>query len=120
MLLVRLALRTLVGMAGLWLAQKFVAGVHFADTQSLVIAALLLGVVNAIVRPVVFFFTLPLTLVTLGLFLLVVNAGMIGLTAWLMDGFTVAGFWPALFAALVVGVTSWFGHMLIGPREETD
>jgi putative membrane protein len=114
MLLVRLALRTLVGMAGLWLAQKFVAGVHFADTQSLVIAALLLGVVNAIVRPVVFFFTLPLTLVTLGLFLLVVNAGMIGLTAWLMDGFTVAGFWPALFAALVVGVTSWFGHMLIG------
>ncbi len=120
MLLVRLVLRTLFGMAGLWLAQKFVPGVHFADTQSLVIAALLLGVVNAIVRPIVFFFTLPLTLVTLGLFLLVVNAGMLALTAWLMDGFTVAGFWPAIFGALVVGVTSWFGHMLIGPNEERE
>ena len=118
MLLIRLLLRTLVGMAGLWLAQKFVPGVDFRDTQSLVIAALLLGVVNAIVRPVVFFFTLPLTLVTLGLFLLVVNAGMLGLTAWLMDGFTIASFWAALFAAIVVGVTSWFGHMLIGPHEE--
>lgn len=120
MLLVRLVLRTLFGMAGLWLAQKFVPGVYFSDTQNLVIAALLLGVVNAIVRPVVFFFTLPITFITLGLFLLVVNAAMIGLTAWLMDGFTVAGFWPALFAAIVVGVTSWLGHMLIGPREERD
>lgn len=118
MLLVRLVLRTLFGMAGLWLAQKFVPGIHFDSTQDLVIAALLLGVVNAVVRPIVFFFTLPITLVTLGLFLLVVNAGMIGLTAWLMGGFTVAGFWPALFASLVVGVTSWFGHMLIGPHEE--
>ena len=117
MLLVRLVLRTLFGMAGLWLAQKFVPGVHFADTQSLVIAALLLGVVNAVVRPIVFFFTLPITLVTLGLFLLVVNAGMIGLTAWLMDGFTVTSFWAALFASVVVGVTSWLGHMLIGPHE---
>ena len=120
MLLVRLVLRTLFGMAGLWLAQRFVPGIHFADTQSLVIAALLLGVVNAIVRPIVFFFTLPLTLVTLGLFLLVVNAAMLALTAWLMDGFTVAGFWPAIFGALVVGVVSWFGHMLIGPNEERE
>ena len=120
MLLVRLVLRTLFGMAGLWLAQKFVPGIHFADTQSLVIAAILLGVVNAIVRPIVFFFTLPITLITLGLFLLVVNAGMIGLTAWLMDGFTVASFWAALFASLIVGVTSWFGHMLIGPHEDRE
>lgn len=118
MLLARLLLRTLFGMAGLWLAQKFVPGIHFADSQSLVIAALLLGVVNAVVRPIVFFFTLPLTLVTLGLFLLVVNAGMLALTAYLMDGFTVAGFWPALWGALVVGIVSWFGHMLIGPHEE--
>lgn len=118
MLLARLLLRTLFGMAGLWLAQKFVPGMDFKDGQSLVIAALLLGVVNAIVRPVVFFFTLPLTLVTLGLFLLVVNAGMLALTAYLMDGFTVSGFWPALWGALVVGVVSWFGHMLIGPHEE--
>ena len=118
MLLIRLFLRTLVGMAGLWLAQRFVQGIQFSDTQSLVIAALLLGVVNAVVRPVVFFFTLPITFITFGLFLLVVNAGMIGLTAWLMDGFTVAGIWPALFGAVIVGVVSWLGHMLIGPREE--
>lgn len=118
MLLARLLLRTLFGMAGLWLAQEFVPGVEVADGQALLIAALVLGVVNAIVRPVVFFFTLPLTFVTLGLFLLVVNAGMLALAGWLVPGFDVNGWWPAFWGAIVVGLVSWFGHMLIGPNED--
>jgi len=120
MLLIRLILRTLVGMLGLWLAQKFVPGVTFADDTSLIIAALVLGVVNAIVRPVVLLLTLPLTFITLGLFLLVINAGMFALTARLLDGFTVAGFWPALWGSLVVSVVSWIGHMIIGPKDAED
>lgn len=117
MLILRLILRTLVGMGGLWLAQRFVPGINIADNTTLLVAALVLGVVNAVVRPIVLILTLPITFVTLGLFLLVVNAGMLALTARMMEGFTVAGLLPAVLGALVVGLTSWLGHMLIGPHE---
>ncbi len=79
-------------------------------------AALLLGVVNAFVRPIAIVLTLPISVVTLGLFLLVVNAGMLALVAYLVPGFDLLGFWPALWAAIVVGLTSWVGSWFIGPR----
>lgn len=79
-------------------------------------AALLLGIVNAVVRPVLILLTLPATLVTLGLFLLVINAAMLGLVAWMFDGFTISGFWAAVFGALVVSVTGWVASSFIGPR----
>ena len=75
-------------------------------------AALLLGVVNAIVRPIVVLLTLPVTLVTLGLFLLVVNAAMLGLVAAFLPGFSIAGFWPAVWAALLISLVSWLGSAL--------
>ena len=81
---------------------QLVPGVEIADGWSLLLAALLLGIVNAFVRPVLVILTLPLTILTLGLFLLVINAGMLSLVAWMLDGMTVAGFWPALFGAIVV------------------
>lgn len=118
MLLIRLILRTLVGMAGLWLADRFVNGVNITGNETLLIAALIMGVVNAVVRPVVFVLTLPVTFLTLGLFLLVVNAAMFALTAWLLEGFSVDGLWPAVLGALVMGVINWIGHMVIGPHEE--
>jgi len=118
MLLIRLILRTLVGMAGLWLADRFVNGVNITGNETLLIAAVIMGVVNAVVRPVVFVLTLPVTFLTLGLFLLVVNAAMFALTAWLLEGFSVDGLWPALLGALVMGVVNWIGHMVIGPHEE--
>jgi putative membrane protein len=99
---------------GLWLAAHFLDGVAFASTQKLVIAALVLGVVNAFVRPVAFVLTLPITLVTLGLFLFVLNAAMIGLVAKLIPGFTVDGFWTAVGAAIIVGLTSWIASSLFG------
>jgi putative membrane protein len=73
----------------------------------LLLTALVFGLVNAFVRPVLVLLSLPFTLVTLGLFLLVVNAAMLGLTSWLVPGFDVAGFWPALWGAVVVSVMSW-------------
>ena len=75
-------------------------------------AALLLGVCNALVRPVLVLLTLPITLVTLGLFLLVVNAAVIGLVALLLPGFAIAGFIPAVLGGLVVSVTGWIGSLL--------
>jgi putative membrane protein len=83
---------------------------------TLVAAALLLGLVNAVVRPVVVLLTLPFTLVTLGLFLLVVNAAMLGLVAALLDGFRLAGFWPALFGSVIVSLTGGVASAYIGPR----
>ena len=67
---------------------------------------------NAIVRPIVVLLTLPVTLVTLGLFLLVVNAAMLGLVAAFLPGFSIAGFWPAFWAALLISLVSWLGSAL--------
>lgn len=109
-------LRLLISALGLWLASAIVPGVYVAGVGSLLIAALLLGIVNAIVRPVLVILTLPITIVTLGLFLFVVNAAMLGLVAWLLPGFTLTGFWAALWASVVVSLVSWIASSFIGPR----
>jgi putative membrane protein len=77
------------------------------------LAAVLLGVCNAVVRPVLVILTLPITLLTLGLFLLVVNAAMLALVAWMLPGFSIAGFGPALFGALIVSLTGIIGSSLL-------
>ncbi|MFZ5718506.1 MAG: phage holin family protein [Pseudomonadota bacterium] len=105
--------RAVFAALGLWVASEIVPGVGVDNTGTLIVAALLLGIVNAIVRPVVFILTLPLTIVTLGLFLLVVNAMMIGLVAMLLGGFHVNGLIPGVLAAIVTGVASWIGGMLL-------
>jgi putative membrane protein len=109
-------IRAVVVGIGLWLASMIVSGIAFNSTQTLIAAALLLGIVNAFVRPVIVLLTLPITLLTLGLFLLVINALMIMLVAWFLPGFMVAGFWSAVFAAIVVSLTSWVMSGWIGPR----
>lgn len=108
--------RTLITALGLWLANAIIPGIDIRTPGTLVLAALLMGLVNALVRPVVVLLTLPLTVVTLGLFLFVINAAMFGLVASLLEGFRVSGFFSALFGWLIVSltgvVTSWF----IGPK----
>jgi putative membrane protein len=88
-------LRALIAALGLWLATEWVDGVTIDSAGTLIIAGLLLGIVNAIVRPLAVILTFPITLVTLGLFLLIVNAAMVALVAWFLPGFNLAGFWPA-------------------------
>ncbi len=110
-----IVLRTLIIMLGLYLASALIPGVHIAGTGSIIIAAVLLCLVNAIVRPVAFVLTLPLTVVTLGLFLFVLNAAMFGLVAAMLDGFVVAGFWSAVFGAIIVSITSTIASWYIGP-----
>ena len=102
----------LVAALGLWLATEWVPGIRVESAGTLILAALLLGVVNAIVRPVVVILTLPFTLVTLGLFLLVVNAAMLGLVAAFLPGMGIEGFWPAFWAAIIVSIVSWIGSVL--------
>jgi putative membrane protein len=106
--------RLLIAALGLWLAQALVPGVEIHGTGTLLVAALLLGIVNAFVRPLVVLLTLPITIVTLGFFLWVVNAAMLGLVAALLDGFTLAGLGSALLGALVVSFTGWIASWYVG------
>ena len=108
-------LRTLVAMLGLFLASRIIPGVSIVGTGTFVLAALLLGLVNALVRPIAFLMTLPLTIITLGLFLLVLNAAMFGLVAAFLDDFSVSGFWAAIFGAIVVSISSTIASWFIGP-----
>ncbi len=108
--------RLAISAFGLWLASQLVSGVDISGGWTLLFAALWLGIVNALVRPIVLLITLPFTLITLGLFILVVNAAMFGLVAALLDGFRLSGFGAALFGALVVSITSWLASSFIGPK----
>jgi putative membrane protein len=112
----RFILRAAIAALGLWLATVWVDGIYIDAPTTLVIAAVLLGVVNAFVRPLVILLTLPFTLVTLGLFLLVVNAAMLGLVASLLPGMQIVGFWDAVWGAFVVSVVSWIGSLAFGPK----
>lgn len=108
--------RLFISALGLWLASAVVPGMTIRGGGTLVLAALLLGIVNAVVRPLAVLLTLPLTVLTLGLFLLVVNAAMLGLVAWLLDDFSLAGFGSALLGTIVVGLTAWLASQYIGPQ----
>ncbi len=109
-------LRLLVSALALWLASAVVPGISVQSVGTLLLAALFLGIVNAVIRPIVFILTLPITVVTLGLFLLVINAGMLALVAYFLPGFQIAGFWSAVLGALIVSITSWVASWFIGPR----
>lgn len=108
--------RMLVCALGLGLAAALVPGIRIAGAGTLLVAALLLGIVNAVVRPIVILLTFPITLVTLGLFLLVINAAMLGLVAAMLPGMTVGGFFSAVAGAIIVGVTGWIASWTIGPK----
>jgi len=101
---------------GIWLASRWIGGIEIDGGATVLVAALLLGFVNAVVRPVVVLLTLPLSFLTLGLFLWVVNAAMLGLVAWLLPGVQIAGFGAALLASIVVAATGWIGSAFIGPK----
>jgi putative membrane protein len=107
-------------MLGLFLASALIPGVEIAGTGTFILAALLLGLANGFIRPIALLLTLPLTIVTLGLFILVVNAAMFGLVAAMLDNFTVSGLFAAMFGALVVGITSTLASWYIGPKGQVE
>ena len=97
----------------LWVASFLFGGLKFSNGSSLLVSTLMLGFANAILRPILIVLTLPLTLVTLGLFLLVINALMIQLVAALVKGFSVSGFWTAFFASIFIAAFGFFIELLI-------
>lgn len=101
---------------GLWLSTAWVHGVSIDGPGTLLLAGLLLGVVNAVVRPIAILLTLPMTVLSLGLFLLVINAGMVGLVAWILPGMHVAGFAAAFWTAILVSLISMIGSWFVGPK----
>ncbi len=108
-------LRMAIAALGLWLASRIVPGMRIEGGGTLVAAALLLGFANAVVRPVLVVLTLPISVVTLGLFLLVINAAMLWLVAGLLQGFELSGFGAALVGSIVVGLTGWVASWTVGP-----
>jgi putative membrane protein len=108
--------RVLVNALAIYLAAAAVPGVEISGVLAALVAGLVFGLVNAFVRPVLLVLTLPLTLLTLGLFLFVLNAFCFWLTSALVKGFDVHGFWAALFGALLVSVVSWAVTAFVSDR----
>ncbi|HUK21460.1 MAG TPA: phage holin family protein [Gemmatimonadales bacterium] len=106
--------RLVITALGLWIASAIVPGVQIDGLGTLVLAALVLGIVNAVIRPIILILTLPLTVLTLGLFIFVVNGIAFALVAWLVPGFRVIGLGSAILGALVVGVTGWLASTFVG------
>ena len=97
----------------LWVASFIFKGVVFADRQSLFVSALLLGLANTIIKPVIVFLTIPLTILTFGLFLLVINALLMLMVAWAVPGFRLSGFWTAFFASIFIAMLSFLLGLFI-------
>jgi putative membrane protein len=120
--MVKFILRAFVVAVGFWVAAHFVPGVHIHGWKTLLAASVLLGLANGLVRPVVTLLTLPITILTLGLFLLVVNGLMVLLVSWLLhqfhdDHFRIGGLVPAILTTIVIWVVSLVGNMIIGGDE---
>jgi putative membrane protein len=115
----QMLLRLLLSAAGLGLAAVWLDGVHVGHPSTLFLAALLLAVANAVVRPVLILFTLPVTMLTLGLFLLVINAAMLGLVSALLKDFALDSFWSALGAWFIIALLQAIGSLLSGKGRVT-
>ena len=109
-----LVVRWIVSAVALYLTSLIVGGIRVDGVPSLLLAAAMIGIINAVVRPIVHLLTLPLTVVTFGLFALVVNATMLALASWLVPGFHVDGFWAALWGWLLLSFFTFCINVLIG------
>lgn len=108
------AARILVTAFGLLVANEILSGVRFDTSTALLVAAFLLGLINAVVRPIVVLLTLPITFLTLGLFLLVINGCMVLLVSRIMPSFHIDSLGTAVLASLIVGLTGWAANRFIG------
>lgn len=113
-----LLVRLLVIAVAIWAAAELIPGVELtSDPAGIFLVALVFGIINAVLRPIVMVLGLPFIILTLGIFALLINAALFGLTAALTDHLHVTGFWPAFWGAIVVSVVSWFlGGFLVGPE----
>jgi putative membrane protein len=107
------AVNTLV----LWVAAQIFSSVRFDSVQALVVAGLVFGLINATLKPIMVIVTLPITVLTLGLFLLIINALVLMLTAWLVPGFHLGGFWHAVLVSIFISVFSFIVTLMLGLKK---
>ena len=106
-------LRLLINAGALLALPYFISGIEVEGIYIALISAIILGILNTIIRPIVHILTLPISILTLGLFALVINGLFFWFVASFVQGFTVAGFWPAFWGALIMSVVSWFTNHLL-------
>lgn len=112
--MISLLLRVVINAVALWMAAQLIDGISLSErVVSILFVAAVFGLVNALIRPVALLLSFPALILTLGLFTLVVNTAMLGLTAWLTDSLSIDGFWSAFLGALVITLISWvLSHLL--------
>lgn len=108
-----LLIRIVISVVSLAVAARLIPGIVVQDWLTLILAALLLSVVNVVIKPILVFLTFPITIVTMGLFLLILNAAMLGLVAWMLPGFSISGLLPAILGWLVMAVVGAILNLLI-------
>ncbi len=112
--LMQLLIKFLITAASLWLAAWIVPGIELSDQIGTILwVALIFGIINMFIKPVVKLLTLPMLLITLGLFAFVINALLLWLTAWLTDGLSVDGFWSALLGSLVISIAGFVTERVV-------
>ncbi len=112
--------RTFITAFGLWIADTLLPGIRFDGVVSLWLSAFLLGVVNAVVRPLVVLLTLPITFLSLGLFMLVINGSMLMMVAAFVGSFHIAGLGSAVVASVILGVSGWLANGYIGDQARVE
>ncbi|OGP51054.1 MAG: hypothetical protein A2Y79_00450 [Deltaproteobacteria bacterium RBG_13_43_22] len=97
----------------IYVTSYLVKGIEFTGAAALIMAAALLGILNALIRPILIILTLPINILTLGLFTLIINGGMLWFVSLLIKGFIIQGFWPAVIGALMISIVSWIINWVI-------
>ena len=111
--LARFAIALAINALALWIANGLFGGVQIEGWAAYLLGALVLGIANAVLKPILALLTLPLILVTLGFFLLLINIGMVALTAWIVPDFSVHGFWTYVGVVVIVWLVNWAGNAFL-------
>jgi putative membrane protein len=121
LILQSLIVRWAINAGALWVAQALLSGIHIHGAAAYLIGAAVLGIANAVLKPLVAILTLPLIIVTLGVSYFLINIAMLALAAWIAPNFSVHGFWTYVGAVLVIWLVNWFGAQVLDeqrrPRE---
>jgi putative membrane protein len=117
-MILRLLVAWAINAAALWVADALFDGVSIHGWWAYIIGAAVLGIANAIIKPILAVLTLPLIIVTLGLFLLLINIAMVALAEWIAPNFSIDGFWAYVGVVVIVWLVNWVAHQLIDEFEE--
>ena len=117
--LLRLLLAWGINAAALWVANVLFSGVHIHGWWAYIIGAAVLGIANSVIKPVLALITLPLIILTLGLFLLVINIAMVALAEWIAPNFSIDGFWTYVGTVVIIWLVNWIGGTLVDELEDS-